>query len=94
MRVITQAVENDDSFRNGLLDCGLISLRDCTDEENELAAAEWYKVYGIIYDKPDQAQKLYQQIENAASKEDKDAALKRIEERKAAVETEEDNNEN
>ena len=64
------------------------------DEENELAAAEWYKVYGIIYDKPDQAQKLYQQIENAASKEDKDAALKRIEERKAAVETEEDNNEN
>ena len=35
MRVITQAIENDDSFRNGLLDCGLISLRDCTDDENE-----------------------------------------------------------
>ena len=63
------------------------------DEENELAAAEWYKVYGIIYDKPEPAQKLYQQIENAATKEEKDAALKRIEERNAQTDTGEDKNE-
>lgn len=35
MRVITKALENNESFRNHLLDCDLISLQECTDEENE-----------------------------------------------------------
>ncbi|MDO4622326.1 MAG: hypothetical protein Q4B22_05165 [Eubacteriales bacterium] len=46
------------------------------DEENDLAKAEWYKVYGTIYGTMDKAGQKYSEIVSKASDSDKAAALK------------------
>lgn len=51
------------------------------DEDNELAKAEWLKVYGIIFSVPDKAEQLYKDVINSASANDKKEAEKRLEKR-------------
>ncbi len=52
-----------------------------SDETNELAKAEWYKIYGVIYGENDKAEKLYKEVVDAASDKEKEEALKEKEER-------------
>ena len=53
----------------------------CTDEKNELAAAEWLKVYGVIYNVTDTADTLYKNIVDNASDKDKKKAKDLLETR-------------
>lgn len=58
------------------------------DEQNDLAAAEWYKVYGVIYGQTEKAEQLYQAAVNAASEKEKteaEALLKTRAEEKAKM---------
>ena len=44
------------------------------DEKNDLAKAEWLKVYGVLFDKSAETDKLYQNIVSKATEEEKKAA--------------------
>ena len=57
------------------------------DEENDLARAEWYKVYGIIFGQIDKAETAYKNVVSKASTADKKAALDLLETRAAARES-------
>ena len=49
------------------------------DEKNDLAKAEWYKVYGIIFDEQEKAEKLYDAAVAKASASEKEKALAELE---------------
>ena len=61
-------------------------------KENDLARAEWYKVYGIIFNKLKEGEAAYKKVVDAASASEKKAALdllkKRAEERKVRLDDE------
>ena len=48
------------------------------DEKNDLAKAEWYKVYGIIFDAQDQAEDLYKKVTDSASEQEKKEAVEAL----------------
>lgn len=48
------------------------------DEKNDLAKAEWYKVYGIIFDAQDQAEELYKKAVDKASEQEKKEAVEAL----------------
>lgn len=48
------------------------------DEKNDLAKAEWYKVYGIIFDAQDQAEDLYKKVTDSASEKEKKEAVEAL----------------
>ena len=52
------------------------------DEVNDLARAEWYKVYGTIFGVPEQGKKLYEEVEKKAGETLKAQALEAIEKEK------------
>jgi hypothetical protein len=52
------------------------------DEVNDLARAEWYKVYGTIFGVPEQGKKLYEEVEKKAGETLKAQAQEAIEKEK------------
>lgn len=48
------------------------------DEKNDLAKAEWYKVYGIIFDAQDKAEELYKKVTDSASEQEKKEAVEAL----------------
>ena len=48
------------------------------DEKNDLAKAEWYKVYGIIFDAQDKAEELYKKVTDSASEQEKKEAVEEL----------------
>ena len=86
-------MENFERLTNRSAQMGFACFVDRSeDEENDLARAEWYKVYGIIFNKLKEGEAAYKKVVDAASASEKKAALdllkKRAEERKVRLDDE------
>ena len=89
-KTLDDDMENFERLTNRAAQMGFACFVDRSeDEENDLARAEWYKVYGIIFDELDKGEAAYKEVVDAASASEKKAALdlleKRAAERKAKI---------
>jgi len=66
--------------RSAQMDIGMFVDRS-SDEKNGLAKAEWYKVYGVIYNCTDKAESLYKKAVGAASEKEKSEAEEQLKKR-------------
>ena len=49
-----------------------------TDETTALGEAEWYKVYGVLFGKSEQAEKMYREVVSAATDKEKEEAKAKL----------------